>query len=424
MVDFSKLSIIIKREYLTRVRTKAFIVTTILVPLGLTALLFVPILIQLMDSNTTYEIAVVDQTNAVYQKLADMDNDRYLDYRDEEISTLRQMVMDGKIEGYLTIDDENIQENKNLQLVYGGGGGISLINSVENDLESVFRDVRLTRAQASPEVMDILKTNTELSTTKLTDEGKEESANTFFLSGLGYLMAFIVYGAIFGYGGYVMRSVIEEKSSRIVEVVVSSAKPFELLLGKVLGIGALGVTQFAIWVAAGAGLLMASGPMAAVFMGSESSAEGASAAIPAIPEIDPSIGIYFIVFFVMGYLIYSGVLAAMGSAVDSESDTQQLMIPVMIPVLISIIILPRVAVDPDSTFSVVSSLIPFFSPVLMIARIPITDVPFWEIALSIVLMSGTFVGLMWLSAKIYSVGILSYGKSASFKELMKWIKES
>lgn len=424
MVDFSKLSIIIKREYLTRVRTKAFIVTTILVPLGLAALLFVPILIQLMDSNTTYEIAVVDQTNAVYQKLADMDNDRYLDYRDEEISTLRQMVMDGKIEGYLTIDDENIQENKNLQLVYGGGGGISLINSVENDLESVFRDVRLTRAQASPEVMDILKTNTELSTTKLTDEGKEESANTFFLSGLGYLMAFIVYGAIFGYGGYVMRSVIEEKSSRIVEVVVSSAKPFELLLGKVLGIGALGVTQFAIWVAAGAGLLMASGPMAAVFMGSESSAEGASAAIPAIPEIDPSIGIYFIVFFVMGYLIYSGVLAAMGSAVDSESDTQQLMIPVMIPVLISIIILPRVAVDPDSTFSVVSSLIPFFSPVLMIARIPITDVPFWEIALSIVLMSGTFVGLMWLSAKIYSVGILSYGKSASFKELMKWIKES
>lgn len=424
MVDFSKLSIIIKREYLTRVRTKAFIVTTILVPLGLAALLFVPILIQLMDSDTTYEIAVVDQTNAVYQKLADIDNDRYLDYSDEEISTLRQMVIDGKIEGYLTIDDENIQENKNLQLVYGGGGGISLINSVENDLESVFRDVRLTRAQASPEIMAILKTNTELSTTKLTDEGKEESANTFFLSGLGYLMAFIVYGAIFGYGGYVMRSVIEEKSSRIVEVVVSSAKPFELLLGKVLGIGALGVTQFAIWVAAGAGLLMASGPMAAVFMGSESSAEGASAAIPAIPEIDPSIGIYFIVFFVMGYLIYSGVLAAMGSAVDSESDTQQLMIPVMIPVLISIIILPRVAVDPDSTFSVVSSLIPFFSPVLMIARIPITDVPFWEIALSIVLMSGTFVGLMWLSAKIYSVGILSYGKSASFKELMKWIKES
>lgn len=424
MVDFSKLSIIIKREYLTRVRTKAFIVTTILVPLGLAALLFVPILIQLMDSDTTYEIAVVDQTNAVYQKLADIDNDRYLDYSDEEISTLRQMVIDGKIEGYLTIDDENIQENKNLQLVYGGGGGISLINSVENDLESVFRDVRLTRAQASPEIMAILKTNTELSTTKLTDEGKEESANTFFLSGLGYLMAFIVYGAIFGYGGYVMRSVIEEKSSRIVEVVVSSAKPFELLLGKVLGIGALGVTQFAIWVAASAGLLMASGPMAAVFMGSESSAEGASAAIPAIPEIDPSIGIYFIVFFVMGYLIYSGVLAAMGSAVDSESDTQQLMIPVMIPVLISIIILPRVAVDPDSTFSVVSSLIPFFSPVLMIARIPITDVPFWEIALSIVLMSGTFVGLMWLSAKIYSVGILSYGKSASFKELMKWIKES
>lgn len=423
MINFSKLSIIIKREFLTRVRTKAFIATTILVPLGLAALLFVPILIQMMDSDTTYEIAVVDQTNAVFEKLADINSTRYRDYSNQEIASLRQMVMEGEIEGYLTIDEENIKKNKTLELVYGGGGGISLISSVENDLESVLRDVRLTQAQASAEVMDILNIDTELNTTKLTEEGKEESANTFFLSGLGYLMAFIVYGAIFGYGGYVMRSVIEEKTSRIVEVVVSSAKPFELLLGKVLGIGALGITQCVIWVGAGAGLLAASGPMAAAFMSSGASAEGASA-MPAIPEIDPSIGIYFIIFFVMGYLIYSGVLAAIGSAVDSESDTQQLMLPVMIPVIIAIIILPRVAMDPDSTFSVISSLIPFFSPVLMIARIPITDVPFWEIGLSFVLMIGTFIGLMWLSAKIYSVGILSYGKSANFKELMKWIRES
>lgn len=423
MVDFAKLFIIIKREFLTRVRTKAFIVTTILVPLGLAALIFVPVLIQMFDSDTSHKIAVVDNTNIVFAKLAEQDSVRYQDYSDTKIEDLRHMVMEGEIEGYLTINNKNINENKSVELVYGGGGGISLISSVEDDLQSVFRDVRLNQAKASAEIMDILETETELSTTKLTEEGEEESANTFFLSGLGYVMAFIVYGAIFGYGGYVMRSVIEEKSSRIIEVVASSAKPFELLLGKVLGIGTLGLTQFLIWVIAGAGLLSVSGPIAAMFMSSDATEAATSSPIPEIPEIDPLIGLYFIVFFMMGYLIYSAVLAAIGSAVDSESDTQQLMIPVMIPVIIAIIILPRVAVDPDSTFSVVSSLIPFFSPVLMIARIPITDVPFWEIGLSIVLMLGTFIGLMWLSAKIYSVGILSYGQSAGFKELMKWIRE-
>jgi ABC-2 type transport system permease protein len=422
MVDFGKLSIIIKREFLTRVRTKAFIITTILVPLGLAAILFVPILIQMMDSDTKHEIAIIDNTNTVYPKLAEIDSVRYRDYSDRDIKELRQLVMEGKIEGYVTIDDENIQKNKSLELIYSGGGGIRLISRVEDDFQSVFRDVRLRRAEASDEIMDILDTETEMNTTKLTEEGEEESANTLFLSGLGYVMAFIVYGAIFGYGGYVMRSVIEEKTSRIIEVVASSAKPFELLLGKVLGIGALGVTQCLIWVLAVAGLLGVSSPVIALFSNSNSTEAVATSGMPEIPEIDPSIGIYFVIFFVMGYLIYSAVLAAIGAAVDSESDTQQLMLPVMIPVIIAIIILPRVAIDPDSTFSVISSLIPFFSPVLMIARIPITDVPFWEIGLSIVLMIVTFIGLMWLSAKIYRVGILSYGKSANFKELMKWIR--
>lgn len=422
MVDFGKLFIIIKREFLTRVRTKAFIITTILVPFGLAAILFIPIVIQMLESDTTHQIAIVDNTNTVFTKLAEIDSVRYHDYSGRDINELRQMVMDGEIEGYVTINDKNIQDNESLELIYSGGGGISLISSVEDDFESVFRDVRLSRADASAEIRKILETETDMNTTKLTEEGEEESANTFFLSGLGYLMAFIIYGAIFGYGGYVMRSVIEEKTSRIIEVVASSAKPFELLLGKVLGIGGLGITQFVIWVLAGAGLLAFSGPIAAMFATPDVNGAAASSSLPEIPEIDPSIGVYFILFFVMGYLIYSAVLAAIGAAVDSESDTQQLMLPVMVPVIIAIILLPRVAVDPDSTFSVISSLIPFFSPVLMIARIPITDVPFWEIGLSIVLMIGTFIGLMWLSSKIYRVGILSYGKSANFRELLKWIR--
>lgn len=427
MFDLKKLMIIIKREYLTRVRTKAFIITTILIPIGLLLILAAPIMLQMLDSDTQYEIAILDETGAVYPKLVELDSLRYVDAGGRSVEELRSQITENKLEGYIIITEASLQDNTDFELIYGGGGGISLVSDIRDDLRTAVREVRLDRAQASEEVMAILDSRPDLNTRKLTEEGKEEESNTFVLFFLGYGMAFIIYGAIFGYGSYVMRSVLEEKNNRIVEIVVSSVKPFELLLGKVLGIGALGVTQFVIWAVAGAGILSFMGPIAAMVMGpgTATGAEAeAAASMPPIPDIGIEVAIYFVVFFLLGYLIYSAILAAIGSAVDSESDVQQLMLPVMIPVILAIIFLPRVATDPDSMFSVISSLIPIFSPILMIARIPITDVPFWQIALSIVLMAGTFVGCLALGAKIYRTGILMYGKKASFKELWKWIRQN
>jgi ABC-2 type transport system permease protein len=425
MVDFKKLMIIIKREYFTRLRSKAFIITTILIPVGFAALFLVPFLLQSVDSDTEYKIAINDQTGIVYNRLAEIDSDRYINSNNQNVEELRTDIIEERIQGYILFNDSNLESNNNLELIYSGEGGISLVGDIRDDIRTALRDVRLQRAEASDKVIEILESRPELATRKLTKEGREEDANTGFLFFLGYGMAFVIYFAIFGYGGLVMRSVIEEKTNRIIEVMVSSVKPFELLLGKVIGMGALGFTQFLIWVTAGAGILTFLGPIMASFS-DESATETAAAAstsVSELPAIDPILGVYFVIFFLFGYLIYSAILAAIGSAVDSETDTQQLMIPVMIPVIIAIIILPRIATDPDSTLAIVSSLIPFFSPILMIARIPITDVPFWQIGLSIAGMAATFIICMWLAAKIYRVGILMYGTKPSFKAMAKWIKQ-
>lgn len=424
MINFQKLMIIIKREYLTRVRTKAFIVITILLPIAIFVLLAAPVLFQMMDTDQTYKIAIKDDSNAVYNEMIKIDSTRYIDSGTKTVEELRQEVIDEDIEGFIVINENELQNADSFEMIYGGHGGITLVTDVRDDLRAAVREVRLDRAEASDEILAIFESRPSLNTRTLTAEGTEAESNTFVLSAIGYVMAFIIYFAIFGYGGYVMRSVIEEKTNRIIEVVVSSVKPFELLLGKILGIGALGVTQFLVWIIAAVGFFTFGGPLLAMITGSGNAPDAgeAAAAIPELPDVGIEVGIYFIIFFILGYFLYSAILAAVGSAVDSESDTQQLMLPITLPVILAIIMLPRVATAPDASFSVISSLIPFFSPILMVARIPITDVPFWQIGTSIILMIGTVILSLYLGAKIYSVGILSYGKSANFKELIKWIK--
>jgi ABC-2 type transport system permease protein len=279
-------------------------------------------------------------------------------------------------------------------------------------------------------VQEILAIRTQLVTRKLTEQG-EETQDTLALFMIGYIMCFVIYGAMFGYGAIIMRSVIEEKTSRIIEVITSSVKPFELLMGKVLGVGALGLTQFLIWSVSASGLLALAVPVTALVLGDSAtvpvnSVNAQTAATSELPFEIPTIGaelwITFILFFLLGYLMYSALFAAVGSAVDSESDTQQLMLPIMLPIILPMLFLGRVAQDPDSSFSVITSIIPFFSPMLMPVRVAMTDVPTWEYFSAIALMTGTFIGLIWVSSRIYRVGILMYGKKASFKEMAKWIR--
>lgn len=428
-MNFQKLFLIFKREYVTRVRTKAFIISTILAPVAIIVLLAVPIILQLTESKQSQVIGIQDQVGTVFPRLIENNPERYVPVPDVGMDSLRTLVLRGNIDGYIIITEANVNENVDVELLYTGSGGISLVADIRGDIRSALQNERLDRAEVGDLVKDILAMRSQLRTRKITETG-EETQDTFALFMIGYVMCFIIYGAMFGYGAIIMRSVIEEKTNRIIEVITSSVKPFELLMGKVLGVGALGLTQFSIWSLSSAGLLAIAAPVAALFMSeSDNSAvaleDGAQAAAELpfeIPAIGAEIWITFILFFLLGYLIYSALFAAVGSAVDSESDSQQLMLPIMIPIILPMLFLGRVAQDPDSTFSVITSLIPFFSPMLMPVRVAMTSVPLWEYGLSIVLMTGTFLGLIWLSSRIYRVGILMYGKKASISEMVKWIR--
>lgn len=417
---------------MTRIKSKGFIAATILVPVGFVAMFGIGILISVWDSDITFEIGVIDQTEALAPSLEELNAERYTDYSDLPEDSLRTLIQQEQITGYMILDEEHITSDKTLELIYSGSGGIQLLNSIESDMREVIREERLQRAEVSQDIQNIFETSVSLNSRRLTAEGEEEEDDTAFFTIVGMAMGFIIFFAIFGYGGYIMRGVIEEKTNRIVEVITSSVKPIELLSGKMAGVGALAITQFGIWIIALFGLTTIAGPIAASLMSDQSSqmtdAMGAAeqAEIPAfldIPTIETSLIIYFILFFILGYMLYSSLFAAIGSAADSETDTQQLMMPVTIPIMLAYFIMFHAWRSPDSTLSVISSLFPFFSPIVMITRIAITEVPFWQIGLAMLLMVLTFIGTMWLSAKIYKVGILSYGGTASFKDIAKWIRQ-
>lgn len=428
-MNWKQIYLVLKREYITRVKSKGFIWATILVPVGFAAFIGIMVFITVWESDVVFELAIKDDTGQVIQTLREMNDRRYLDFSDQEVDSLRSMVQQEVVTGYILITEENIEEGRNPELIYSGSGGMEFIMSVESDLRQVIREERLRRASVSEEIQQIYDARIGLDTRRLTRAGEEQDDDTIFLSFVGMLLGIVIFIAIFSYGGYITRGVIEEKTNRIVEVIASSVRPIELLTGKMAGVGALAITQFTFWILAFLGLSSIAGPVALSLMEpSQMGADmaGAEAELPAfldLPAIEPSLIIFFIVFFILGYLLYSSLFAAIGSAADSDTDTQQLMMPITIPIMIAYFIMFHTWRSPDSVLSVVSSIIPFFAPILMITRIAITDVPIWQISLSIILMIITFAGTMWLSSKIYKVGILSYGGSVGYKDLIKWIRQ-
>ena len=430
-MSWRQIYLVSKREYITRVRSKGFIWATILVPVGFAAFLGIIVFISVWESDTSFEIGINDQTSAIAPALSEMNPERYRDLTLLPVDSLRSMVQAETITGYIIISEENITDEKDLELIYSGSGGIQLLTSVRSDIREVVREERLKRANVSKEIQQIYDSSISLDSRRLTAEGEEEDDDTLFLSAVGMVMGIIIFGAIFSYGGYVTRGVIEEKTNRIIEVIASSVRPIELLTGKMAGVGLLAVTQFGIWMIAFFGLSTLATPLAASFMEPSADAMGpemaeAQSELPAFldfPALETSLFVYFIIFLILGYALYSSLFAAIGSASDSDTDTQQLMLPVAAPIFIAYFIMLHSWRSPDSTLSVISSMVPFFSPILMTTRIAITEVPFWQIGLSIILMIVAFAGTMWLSAKIYKVGILSYGSTAGFKDLLKWIKQ-
>ncbi|PEN12244.1 ABC transporter permease [Longibacter salinarum] len=426
-----KILLILRSEFWRRARSKAFILATLLVPVFIVLASILPsVFIYLGEQQSDDQtIAVVDETGRLLSALQAEagDGTRYqFTASDAPADSLRDRVLRGDLDAYLVLPATLLDGEGTPAYFSTESGGMTGPMRLENLIERTVRNTRLTDRNVPDEVRQIMNANLNLSAHTITEEGTEQQSA---LSGLlGLMMALAVYIAVFVYGQYVMQGVIEEKSNRVVEVVVSSVKPFELLMGKVLGIGSLGLMQMVVWlVLAGAGLTFG-GTILALFLdpadlgvapdaSSQAMMEAAGVTLPTVPL---SLIFWFIMFFLGGYLLYASLFAAVGSAVEQQQDAQNLLYVVVLPLVIPIIAATYVLQLPNSTMSVVLSHIPFFSPVLMPVRMSATTVPTWEVLIAYALLGATFMVMIWLASRIYRVGIFMYGKAASLSEIARW----
>ena len=424
-----KIWIILKSEFMRRVRTKMFVLTTLLAPIVLIGIGTVPGIVGYFAAtgDEEEEIAVIDETSVLLDRLQQLDNPYTFVEATAPEDSLQRAVRAGDLRGYLLLSDSLTHAVGEASFYSSEGGGISMGFELSDAVDDAVQAYRLEAARVSPEVLGILENDVSVQMLTLTEEGSKEDT-TFIYTIIGYIMGFIIYGALFAYGGIVMQSVIEEKTSRVVEVVVSAVRPFQLLMGKVLGIGLMGLLQFLFWAVLIGGVLTFAGSIIALTMDPASLdlPAGASqealleAADISIPAIEPSLFIGFVLFFLGGYLLYASLFAAVGSAVEQQQDAQSLMMPITLLIIMPILFITMIVEDPNSTLSVVLSLIPFFSPILMVVRMAATSVPLWQLVLSYVLLFGSFVATIWVSSRIYRVGILMYGKKPTLREMIRW----
>ncbi len=425
----SKIWTVLKSEFWRRIRSKWFVVMTVVGPVFLIGLMIVPGLVGYLASESNVRrIAVVDETNALAGLLAAWSDPRF-----EFVpvtappDSLRNAVEDGEYAGYLVLP-ARYHEGLGQATYYSvEGGGLTLETELQDVLDTLVDGHRLGTSNTSPEVVEFLRTKPDLRLVKLTEEG-ERADSAAASSLLGAIMGFFMYGAMFIYGAYVMHGVMEEKQSRVLEIIVSSVRPFELLMGKVLAIGAMGLLQMGVWAALLIAITLSAGGVISLFLdpadfdlpagvGEE---DLLAAANFALPSLDPSLFVWFLAFFLGGYLLYSSLFAAVGSTVEHQQDAQGLMLPLTALIVIPILFITVVVESPNSTLSIILSVIPFFSPILMIVRIAVTTVPLWQVFASFALLCCTFVGAVWASSRIYRVGILMYGKRPTIRDLIRW----
>jgi ABC-2 type transport system permease protein len=428
MKSNSKIATIIHHEFITRVKSKGFILSTILAPILMIAMITIPVLVTMMSSEeTNKKIAIVDNTTNLGKDLAKLDTTKYFLTKMAE-PELQKMVLNKHLDGFVILTDEVLNAGK-FNVYTSGGGGIGFISSLQNTIGDIIRRERLIKAGADESLLKLSDESIKVETKKITDKGTEKDFTAIY-AGLGYFLGFFIYIMMIMYGQIVSRGVIEEKANRIIEVIASSARPFELMFGKVVGIGTVGLFQVTLWAISGFLLLQLFGLVAPSLINQNSlmgmsnnpalSTPGLAGLPFDIPKIGFGIVIAFFYYFLIGYFIYATLFAAIGSSVDQESDAAQLQGPVTIPIIIPILFIGNVISNPDGNLAIILSLIPFFSPILMIVRIAATDVPIWQIALSVVLTIGTFFACLWVASRIYRIGILMYGKKPTIKEVIKW----
>lgn len=435
-----KIGIIIEREYLTRVKKRSFLIITFLAPLFFAALMFLPAI--LMTNSEKFEnkkvIAVCDESTLFNGKLENTDINTFI-YIDKSIDEAKQLVKDGVYDGVLYIPGTKLTVPTNAELYSIKQQPMTLTSHIRSSMKQIVEHQKLMASGIDPAIVKASATTINVQQIKMSEkEGGEQKSFSEFEFLLGLILALIIYFVIFIFGNQVMRGVIEEKTNRIIEVIVSSVKPFELMMGKIIGIALVGLTQFLLWgvlTLAITGIASTFLPTQDVFSAgtvmSEQIAEtGVNPTDPdtltEVFEIIHSINFKdilwcFLLYFIGGYFLYSAMFAAIGAAVDNETDTQQFVTPISLLLVIPMVCSSIIATAPDSSFALWMSMIPFTSPVGMMLRIPF-GVPIWQVVLSVALLFATFIVFTWLASKVYRTGILMYGKKVSWKEIFKWIK--
>lgn len=416
-----KILAIIKREYLIRVRSKGFLLGTILTPLLMTGLAFLPLLLLGKTPGRAYRMVLLDQTPEAKlsqraEKLLTAENARAerFEVRRETIhpaklearqQELNQEINTKQLDGYVVFRADVLETGQIAERAKNTSD-FPLMSRIRSSLKQAIVEERMQRAGISPE--KVAEVSKDITINFINERGERETPMAKWA--ISFAMGILLYISILVYGLYVMRGVIEEKQSRIIEVLLSSVKPFQLMLGKVTGIGLVSLTQVTIWVGSMFVISTIAAGQAIAFGNFQ------------IPRIPLGLVAFMLIYLVLGYFLYSTLYAMIGAMVSSEEDGQQMQMPVTLLLVLPYIMSSFVLSKPDGTAAVILSLIPFFSPILMFMRITVQQPPWWQIALSIVLLIGAILGAVWVAAKIYRVGVLMYGKRPSLPELMKWLK--
>ena len=447
------ISTIISREYLTRVKKKSFLLTTFLVPVLFAAMCILPSVIMFMAKDSGKKVAVIDQSGIVMPYLVDSESVDYTDYSSEPVDQMKTRFEELGLDVLVVISPiDSAAKSVSVASYSEKPLSVELKEGVRSKANDAVEDYRLAQYEISDlkKIMEDVKADVTMATYTLDESGEEKITSSEVYMIISMVLSIIIYMFIAMFSGMVMQSVIEEKASRVVEVLVSSVKATELMFGKIIGVACVALTQFFLWIVltlvlvggfsafVGFDSLMGdpaqteqmmemTTQMGGVDVAEMTSAmqqeEGMGAVLSTLKDINwGQMILAFIIYFALGYLLYASFFAAIGSAVENEADTNQLQMPVTVPLLLAFFIAIYAFNAPDSPIVWWGSMIPFTSPIVMLSRIPF-GVPGWELALSIVLLVATFIACGWASAKIYKIGILMFGKKTTFKDLWKWLKQ-
>lgn len=416
----SALKIIVAREYLERVKRKSFIISTILMPLFMVAMMALPTVLMVMSGPEECRIGVIDDSGKIAQTLQGGDEISFTTITDQSFDQAKES---SEFDAFLVIGPDVVANpNASITFYTQGAPSIQTEQFVSSQIENTIETIRINNSGVENlrDIMKSVKVDVEMKTFRL-DKEEETETSSMLSYGMGFMATFILYMFIMLYGNMVMNSIIEEKNNRVLELVVTSVNPTWLMMGKIIGVGLVAVTQMLVWAAI---IMIGSGWVLPMLTSMAAGADGSMmAAMSQLTDLTfmGQYLLYLILFLIGGYFFYASIYAAIGSAVDNLQDASQLQTVAILPIILAFVISMTVVNDPNSSLAMWTSFIPFTSPMVMMARMPF-GIDGWQMAVSLVLLYAGFVGMVWVAAKVYRVGIFMYGKKPTFGDLIRWIR--